>query len=124
MANQSAGLQNVQLGLSAANVMGDLGQQQHQMGQADATLLNQFGTQNQAYAQHALDAAYQEFLRQQQYPFQQAALMQGVLGATPWPMNRTGVQSTSEFDPLGWAKVLAGFMPTPPGATSAPGGGQ
>ena len=109
MANQSAGMQNAQLGLSAANLMGDLGQQQHQMGQADATLLNQFGTQNQAYAQQALDAAYQEFLRQQQYPFQQAALMQGVLGATPWPTNRTGVQSTSSFDPLGWAKLIGSF---------------
>lgn len=121
MANQSAGLQNAQLGLAAANLMGDLGQQQQQMGQADATLLNQFGTQNQAYAQHALDAAYQEFLRQQQYPFQQAALMQGVLGATPWPMHRTGTESSSSFDPLGWARLIGGFLPQ---LTGAPGGGQ
>lgn len=121
MANQSAGLQNAQLGLSAANLMGDLGQQQQQMGQADATLLNQFGAQNQAYAQHALDAAYQEFLRQQQYPLQQAALMQGVLGATPWPMHRTGVESSSSFDPLGWARLIGAFLPQMPGA---PGGGQ
>jgi hypothetical protein len=107
MANQSAGLQTAQLGLSAANLMGDLGQQQQQMSQADANLLNQFGAQNQAYAQHALDAQYQEFLRQQQYPFQQAGLMQGVLNATPWPMNSTGVNSSSEFNPLGWAQVAA-----------------
>lgn len=116
MANQSAGLQNAQLGLSAANLMGDLGQQQHHMGQADATLMNQFGTQNQAYAQQALDAAYQEFLRQQQYPFQQAALMQGVLGATPWPMNRTGVESQTSFDPLGWARLIGSFMGQPQGS--------
>lgn len=105
-ANQAAGLQGAQLGLSAANLMGELGMQQQQMGAADATLLNQLGTQSQAISQQALDAAYQEFLRQQQYAFQQAGLMQGVLNATPWPMNSTGSQTTSELDPLGWVKAI------------------
>ncbi|MBX7249340.1 MAG: hypothetical protein K1X35_09910 [Caulobacteraceae bacterium] len=109
IANQSAGLQGAQLGLSAATLMGALGLQQQQMGMADANLLNQFGTQNQAYAQQGLDAAYQEFLRQQQHPFQQAGLMQGVLGATPWPMNSTGVNLTTGYDPMGWAQVAAGL---------------
>jgi len=117
MANQSAGLQNAQLGLSAAGMLGQFGQQQHQMGQADATLLNQFGTQNQAYSQHALDAAYQEFLRQQQHQMQQAALMQGVLSATPWPMNQTNRTSQSSFNPLDWANFAvdlgAKFLPLP-----------
>jgi hypothetical protein len=99
MANQTAGLQNAQLGLSAASQLGDLGLQQQQMGQADANLLNQFGAQNQAYSQHALDAAYQEFLRQQQYPFQQAALMQGVLQATPMTTNSTGVETQTASNP-------------------------
>ncbi len=105
-ANQQAGLQNAQLGLSAAGMLGQLGQQQQQMGAADATLLNQFGTQNQAYSQHAMDAAYHEFLRQQQHAMQQAALMQGVLNATPWPMNSTGRQTTSSFNPLGWVQTF------------------
>lgn len=108
MANQSAGLQNAQLGLSAANLMGDLGLQQQQMAAADANLLNQFGTQNQAYSQQAHDAAYQEFLRQQQYAFQQAGLMQGVLNATPMLTNSTGRTQTSQSDPL--AAISAGVQ--------------
>lgn len=111
MANQSAGLQNAQLGLSAANMLGQFGQQQQQMGHADATLLNQFGAQNQGYSQQALDAAYQEWLRQQNYPLQQAALMQGVLNATPWPMNSTQKQTQSSFDPLSWIQLGASFVP-------------
>lgn len=117
MANQSAGLQNAQLGLSAAHMLGQFGQQQ-QMGHADASLLNQFGAQNQAYSQHALDAAYQEWLRQQNYPFQQAALMQGVLNATPWPMNSTQKQTQTSFDPMAWAQFIASSVPMP-----FPGGG-
>jgi hypothetical protein len=116
MANQSAGLQNAQLGLSSANLLGDLGLQQQQMGAADATLLNQFGTQNQAYSQQALEAAYQEFLRQQQYPFQQAALMQGVLGATPWPMNTHVTETSSQSNPLqaisSGLQFASGIMPS------------
>jgi len=108
MANQSAGLQNAQLGLLAANMLGDFGLQQQQMGMNEANLLNQFGTQNQAYAQHALDAAYQEFLRQQQYPFQQAALMQGVMAATPWTRHTTGTESSSSFNPM--AAIAAGLQ--------------
>lgn len=111
LANQASGLQNAQLGLSAANLLGQFGQQQQQMGHADATLLNQFGAQNQAYSQHALDAAYQEWLRQQQHPWNRAALMQGVLDATPWPMNSTQRQTQTSLDPLAWAKLLAPAIP-------------
>jgi len=108
MANQSAGLQNAQLGLSASNLLGQLGQQQQQMGAADATLLNQFGAQNQAYSQHALDAAYQEWLRQQQYPLQQAGLMQGVLGHTPMLTNSVGNSSQTQSNPM--AAIAAGLQ--------------
>ena len=118
MTNQAAGLQNAQLGLSAANMLGQFGHQQQQMGAADATLLNQFGAQNQTYSQHALDAAYQEWVRQQQYPFQQAALMQGVLNATPWPMNSTQKHTETSLNPLAWAQFIASNIPMP-----IPGGG-
>jgi hypothetical protein len=99
-ANQAAGLQNAQLGLASANLLGGLGQQQQQMAGADATLLNGLGAQNQAYAQQGLDAAYQEFLRQQAYPMQQAALYQGLLGATPMPTTTVGRQTTSQSNPM------------------------
>ncbi|HYE43416.1 MAG TPA: hypothetical protein VEA15_08485 [Caulobacteraceae bacterium] len=113
MSNQSAGLQGAQLGLSAANALGQFGQQQQQMSAADAGLLNQFGAQSQQYAQAALDAQYQEWLRQQNWPMQQAQLQMGVLNATPWPMNSTGRSETRSYDPLEWAKFAFSAIPIP-----------
>lgn len=83
LANQQAGLAGASFGLNAANSLANMGAQQQQMGMADAAMLNQFGAQAQSNAQAGLDATYQEWLRQQQYPFLQAGAYGSLVGAVP-----------------------------------------
>lgn len=80
LANQQAGLQSGALNLDAAKVMAALGQQKQQLGLADASALMGIGGVQQQQDQAGLDLAYQDFLRQQQYPIDMLNLRQGVLG--------------------------------------------
>jgi hypothetical protein len=82
-ANQSAGLQGQTLNLSAAGLLGELGGRQQQMGLLDLNTLAELGGTARGVDQAAAQAAYQEFLRQQQYPMAQAGMLQGLLGALP-----------------------------------------
>jgi hypothetical protein len=74
--NQSAGLQadiaNQNASIGAANVRN-----------ASAGLLGQFGVAEQSAQQQALQAAYQEWVRQQNYPFQVQQMLNQSVGTLP-----------------------------------------
>lgn len=69
--------------LNAGTAMGNLGQAVQQMGLADIGATNAAGLQQQQNAQKYLDAQYNEFLRQQQYPFLQAQAYSQLFPAAP-----------------------------------------
>ena len=63
--------------------MGNLGQAVQQAGLADIGAVSAAGSLQQQNAQRYLDAQYNEFLRQQQYPFQQAQAYSQLFPAAP-----------------------------------------
>lgn len=83
LANQQAGLQASQQAISGAGVLGNLGtaQLQNQLGILGAQ--NQFGAQEQAMNQRAIDQAVQNYNTAQQYPYMQLGFMQNMLGGLP-----------------------------------------
>jgi hypothetical protein len=79
-----AGAQNAyNLGLQGANTLGQLGQSQYgqQMGINQAQ--QQAGALQQAQQQQGLDVNYQNFLKQQNYPYQQLAFQSDMLRGLP-----------------------------------------
>ena len=75
LANQSAANISQQLNNQSAGLLGALGTQQNQNYLAGTSALNNFGTEQQQTQQNALNAAYQQFMNQFNYPVQ----MQGLL---------------------------------------------
>ena len=69
--------------LNAGTAMGNLGQAVQQTGLADIGAVSAAGSLQQQNAQQYLDAQYNEFLRQQQYPFQQAQAYSQLFPAAP-----------------------------------------
>ncbi|WP_207483119.1 hypothetical protein [Arenibaculum pallidiluteum] len=91
-ADAGLGLQGANLGLSAANILSGLGmqQQQYELGGARAAL--GAGTLERDTEQAKLDAAYQDYLRRQQYPVQMLGVRQAALGG-PLPTTTTTASS-------------------------------
>lgn len=84
------GLQGLQGALSgygqagaAAGTLGQLGQTQFGQQQAINTAQQQVGAVQQAQQQQQLDQAYQDFLKQKNYPYQQLAFMSDMLRGLP-----------------------------------------
>ena len=84
------GLQGLQGALSgygqagaAANTLGQLGQTQFGQQQGINTAQQQVGAVQQAQAQQGLDQSYQDFLKQQNYPYQQLAFMSDMTRGLP-----------------------------------------
>jgi len=77
------GLQGAQTAISGAGQLGQLGQTQYaqEMGITDA--LQKYGALQQQQQQQALDFAYQQYLAQQQYPYQQLSYMSDLLRGVP-----------------------------------------
>jgi len=82
-ANQTAGINAANLNLGAAQQLGSLGQMQNQIQLGNALALSGVGTAQQQQAQAGLDAAYQAFQQQQQYPAQQLSLYSQLLAGVP-----------------------------------------
>jgi len=72
---------------NAANTLGQLGQNQYQQNMGINALQNQYGGQQQAQEQRGLDTAYQDFLTQKNYPYQQLSYMANLVRGTPMGMN-------------------------------------
>lgn len=105
-ANQGAGLQGAGLNLQASGLLGSLAGEQQQLGANDAQLVNSFGQQAQQTQQNQDTAAYQEFLRQQQYPWLQQQALTSFLGTVPVTTNS---KSTSTYNPSIMSDIGAGL---------------
>lgn len=75
------GLQGLQTGLQGAGQLGALSQQGFQQGMDINQLLAGYGSQAQALGQAQMDTAYQDFLRAQQYPYQQLGFYSDIVNA-------------------------------------------
>lgn len=81
------GLQGLQTGLQAAGTLGTLGQQQFAQQQGAIQAQSAAGATQQAQQQKALDTAYQDYLTQLNYPYQQLSYMSNLIRGTPMGMN-------------------------------------
>jgi len=77
------GLQALQSQIQSANALSGIGQQQSAQEQAIVNAQNAAGAQRQAAEQQKMATAYQDFLSQQQYPYQQNSYMMEMLKGTP-----------------------------------------
>jgi len=77
------GMQGLQTSLTGAGQLANIGQQQFGQQMDINQLQNQYGAQQQAMQQGALDTQYQNFQNQQRYPYQQLEFMNSILRGTP-----------------------------------------
>lgn len=68
---------------TAANTLGQLGQNQYAQQTGNINLQNQLGTQQQQQQQNILNQQYQDFLAQKQQPYNQLSFMQSMLSGLP-----------------------------------------
>jgi len=113
------GLQGLQTGVSAANALSGVGQNQYQQNMGINQLQNQYGTQQQQQNQRPLDQAYQDFLNQQNYPYKQLGFMSDMVRGLP-----LGQQGTSQMyqAPPSLLSQAAGIGATAYGLSKAEGG--
>jgi hypothetical protein len=87
----NANTQNQLAGLGVANQaagqLGQLGQNLYGQNMGINALQNQYGAQQQAQTQQGLTTAYNDFLTQKNYPYQQLSYMQNLVRGTPMGMN-------------------------------------
>ena len=83
------GLQGLNTALQGAGQLGALGGQQFQQGMDINKLQNAYGGQQQALRQQGRDMAYQDFLNDQNYPYEQLGFMSDMIRGLP-----LGQQST------------------------------
>lgn len=113
--NQVANTQNAQAQqLQAGQLEQGLGQAQQQAGLTDASALSAVGQQQQNQNQANENLAYQDFLTQQQWPYQQETYLSGILGgapvstATQSTQTTPGPSTTSQI--IGAGEGLAGIL--------------
>jgi len=114
LANQQAelearrlGLTGAGMGLDAAQTLGGLGTAAQQAELQRYGAISGAGAEQQALRQQQLDMAYQDFLRQQQYPMQQLQQYASLLGGVPSPGPSTVTSTYSQ--PASLASQLAGL---------------
>lgn len=89
------GLQGLQMQLAGAQQLANLGQTDREASIQNAQLLETIGRQQQQEKQAGLDLAYEDFLRQQNYPAEQLAMYNAALRGLP--IAPTGTQTTQQF---------------------------
>jgi len=84
-AEQLAGFEEsaAKLGLTGAELLANLGAQEFETGVQQAGLLEAVGKAETAREQQALDIAYQDYLRQRDYPREQLQFMSSILRGVP-----------------------------------------
>lgn len=90
------GLQGIQQQLAAAGMLGQLGQQQFGQQQAINQAQLSAGQQLQQMEQARLDAAYQDYLARQRYPYSQLGFMSDLIRGTP---TAGGIQTMYQAPP-------------------------
>jgi hypothetical protein len=88
---QQGALQGYGLANNAAGTLGQLGQTQFGQRQAINQAQQNVGTIQQAQAQQGLDQRYQDFLKQQNYPYQQLAFMSDMQRGLPLSQSATSM---------------------------------
>jgi hypothetical protein len=87
-------MQGLQTQLQAAGQLGQLGQTQFGQEKDIINALNAAGSQRQGLEQQGLDTDYQEFLKQQQYPYSQLGFMSDMFRGLPLSQGvQTGYQA-------------------------------
>lgn len=89
LANQAAGLQGQQLGLSAAGQLQSIAGNAQQARQMDAATLESIGAAKQSQQQALLDEAYNRWLEARNYPIEMLNLRLGATTATPYGSTQT-----------------------------------
>lgn len=79
------------LGLQGAGALGSLASQGQSLGLQGAGALDTVGGEQQQQQQQNLNLGYQDFLNQQQYPYQQASWLSQMLSGTANPTNTPGM---------------------------------
>lgn len=102
------GIQGLGAGMQAAGTLGQLGGEQFKQQSAINQALASAGAQQQALQQQGLDVGYQDFLAQQQYPYQQLAFMQSMYNPNATPLQQmqsvySNPSMTSQIAGLGTA---------------------
>jgi len=101
------GIQGLTGALTGAGQLANIGQQQFGQVMDINKLQNEYGTQRQAQEQAGLDTAYQDFLNQQRFPYQQLEFMNSMLRGTPMgtvsSMYAPGPSAMSQLAGLGTA---------------------
>lgn len=87
------GLQGLNTQLQSANLLRDIGQNQYNQQLGIAGLQNQFGTQQQTQQQMGLDAAYQDFVNRQMFPYRQLEFANNIVRGNYSPNTTTSVYS-------------------------------
>lgn len=102
------GLQGIQQQLAAAGQLGQLGQTQFGQQQAINQAQMAAGSQMQQMEQARLQAAYEDFLNRQRYPYQQLGFMSDLIRGTP---TAGGIQSIygAQSSPIGALAGLGGL---------------
>lgn len=113
------GMQGLQTALTGAGQLANIGQQQFSQQMDINQLQNQYGAQQQAQQQGAMDTAYQDFLNQQRYPYQQLEFMNSILRGTPM-----GTVQTMYQPPASAISQLAGLGTAAYGVSKMAEGGQ
>ena len=113
------GMQGLQTALSGAGQLANIGQQTFGQQMDVNKLQQQYGTQQQALAQQKQDIAYQDFLNQQRYPYQQLEFMSSILRGTPM-----GTVSSMYAPPPSGLSQLAGLGTAAYGISKMADGGE
>lgn len=87
------GLQGLQTQLQSAGLLRDVGQNLYNQRIGIAGLQNQFGTQQQAQQQLGLDAAYQDFVNRQMFPYRQLEFANNIVRGNYSPETTSSVYS-------------------------------
>ena len=85
------GMQGLNTALSAANTMGTLGNNQYNQNLGIIGLQNQLGGQQQQQLQNVDNTQYQNFLNQQNYPYQQLNFMSNLIRGLPMTQQSASV---------------------------------
>lgn len=101
MANQNAAISAGNLNLNAARALEDMGYRNRESMLGAARDMFNMGTVDRTMGQQNLDVAYQDFLRQQAYPADQAKLYASLVRGAPAPVSTT----TTGPDPNYWAQL-------------------
>ena len=112
-ANAANDLAGAGLRMNAANQYANLGQNYFNQLSQQGQLQSYVGAQQQALQQQQDSAAYEEFMRQLNYPYQQQQLRNQAVGMIPIQQTQstTNSQSPGALDILGTASKFVPFLP-------------